>query len=201
MPPRRLAVNRINKFGSAPTLHYLCIGKRTNRYIMIQRIQSIYLLLAAALMATFLFLPIAQFNTPDGIYSFTSRGVSTVISETAPISTPESGAAIAQTEVFTPTWGVFVLGAVIIVLALITIFLYKNRPTQARICMINAFFIVTLYIIIFLSGYTFHEELAATQISWSAYTVTPFVALVLDILAYKAINKDEHLVRSLDRIR
>ena len=148
---------------------------------MIQRIQSIYLLLAAALMATFLFLPIAQFDTPDGIYSFTSRGISTVMSEAVSISTPESGAAIAQTEVFTPTWGVFVLGAVITVLALITIFLYKNRPTQARICMINAFFIVTLYIIIFLSGYTFHEELAATQISWSAYTVTPFVALVLDI--------------------
>ncbi len=168
---------------------------------MIQRVQSIYLLLAAALMATFLFLPIAQFDTPDGIYSFTAQGVSTVMAETAPVSTPESGAAIAQTEIFTPTWGVFVLGAVISVLALITIFLYKNRPTQARICMINAFFIVTLYIIIFLSGYTFHEELAATQISWSANIIIPFVALVLDIIAYKAINKDERLVRSLDRIR
>lgn len=29
----------------------------------------------------------------------------------------------------------------------------------------------------------------------------PFIALILDILAYKAINKDERLVRSLDRIR
>ena len=50
---------------------------------MIQRIQTVYLLLAAALMATFLFCPIAQFDTPDGLYSFTSQGVSTVMAEPA----------------------------------------------------------------------------------------------------------------------
>ena len=174
--------------------------KEQNRYIMIQRIQSIYLLLAAALMATFLFCPIAQFTTPDGIYSFTSQGVSTVMAEPAAIPA-EAGAAITQTSVFTPTWGIMALGAVIALLAVVAIFLYKNRPTQARICMINAFFLVTFYIIIFLSGYTFHEDLAATATSWSACVVIPFVALVLDILAYRAINKDERLVRSLDRIR
>lgn len=168
---------------------------------MIQRIQTIYLLLAAALMATFLFCPIAQFTTPDGIYSFTSQGVSTVMAEPTAATPAETGATIAQTSVFTPTWGILALGAVIAVLSVVAIFLYKNRPTQARICMINAFFLVTFYIIIFLSGYTFREELAATATSWSAYIIMPFVALVLDILAYRAINKDERLVRSLDRIR
>ena len=141
---------------------------------MIQRIQSIYLLLTTALMAVFLFLPIAQFDTTDGIYSFTAQGISTVEAMTTPV---------------------------IAVLSFITIFLYKNRPTQARICMINAFFLVTFYIVIFLSGYTFREDLSASNISWTAYIVMPFVALILDILAYKAINKDERLVRSLDRIR
>lgn len=169
---------------------------------MIQRIQSIYLFLAAVLVAIFLFCPIAQFDTPDGLYSFTSQGVSTVMA--APAVTPdttEAGATVTQTSVFTPTWGVFVLGIVITVLSLVAIFLYKNRPTQARICMINAFFLVTFYIIIFLSGYTFREDLSATQTSWTAYIIMPFVALLLDILAYKAINKDEQLVRSMDRIR
>ena len=165
---------------------------------MIQRIQTIYLLLAAALMATFLFCPIAQFDTPDGLYNFTSQGVSTVMAEPA---TDGSEATIAQTSVFTATWGVLALGAVITVLSLVAIFLYKNRPNQARVCMINAFFMVTFYIIIFLSGYTFQNDLAATHTSWSAYLVMPFVALVLDILAYRAINKDEQLVRSMDRIR
>lgn len=168
-------------------------------YIMIQRIQSIYLLLTTALMAVFLFLPIAQFDTTDGIYSFTAQGISTVEAMTTPVQ--DSTAAVTQTSVFTPTWGVFVLGTVIAVLSFITIFLYKNRPTQARICMINAFFLVTFYIVIFLSGYTFREDLSASNISWTAYIVMPFVALILDILAYKAINKDERLVRSLDRIR
>ena len=165
---------------------------------MIQRIQTVYLLLAAALMATFLFCPIAQFDTPDGLYSFTSQGVSTVMAEPA---APEADATVTQTSVFTPTWGVFVLGIFIAVLSLVAIFLYRNRPNQARVCMINAFFMVTFYIIIFLSGYTFQHDLAATHTSWSAYLAMPFVALVLDILAYRAINKDEQLVRSMDRIR
>ena len=72
---------------------------------MIQRIQSIYLLLTTALMAVFLFLPIAQFDTTDGIYSFTAQGISTVEAMTTPVQ--DSAAAIAQTSVFTPTWGVF----------------------------------------------------------------------------------------------
>ena len=165
---------------------------------MIQRIQTVYLLLAAALMATFLFCPIAQFDTPDGLYSFTSQGVSTVMAEPA---APEADATVTQTSVFTSAWGVFVLGIVIAVLSLVAIFLYRNRPNQARVCMINAFFMVTFYIIIFLSGYTFQHDLAATHTSWSAYLAMPFVALVLDILAYRAINKDEQLVRSMDRIR
>ena len=152
-----------------------------------------------ALMAVFLFLPIAQFDTTDGIYSVTAQGISTVEAMTTPVQ--DSAAAVTQTSVFTPTWGVFVLGTVIAVLSFITIFLYKNRPTQARICMIDAFFLVTFYIVIFLSGYTFREDLSASNISWTAYIVMPFIALILDILAYKAINKDERLVRSLDRIR
>ena len=145
---------------------------------MIQRIQSIYLLLTTALMAVFLFLPIAQFDTTDGIYSFTAQGISTVEAMTTPVQ--DSAAAVTQTSVFTPTWGVFVLGTVIAVLSFITIFLYKNRPTQARICMIDAFFLVTFYIVIFLSGYTFREDLSASNISWTAYIVMPFIALILD---------------------
>lgn len=168
---------------------------------MIQRIQSIYLLLTAILMAIFLFLPIAQFDTPDGIYSFTSQGVSTVMAQDATPAVAGEGAVINQTAVFTPTWGVVALGSVIAVLSFIAIFLYKRRPTQARICMINAFFMVTFYIIIVLSAFSFHKELDASDISWSAYVIMPFVALVFDVLAYKAINKDERLVRSLDRIR
>ena len=97
---------------------------------MIQRIQSIYLLLTTALMTVFLFLPIAQFDTTDGIYSFTAQGISTIEAMTTPVQ--DSAAAITQTSVFTPTWGVFVLGTVIAVLSFITIFLYKNRPTHEK---------------------------------------------------------------------
>ena len=45
---------------------------------MIQRIQSVYLLVAAALMFSFLFLPFAQFVTPDGMLRFDAASLSPI---------------------------------------------------------------------------------------------------------------------------
>ena len=41
-------------------------------------------------MAVFLFLPIAQFDTTDGIYSFTAQGISTVEAAGIPFLMSES---------------------------------------------------------------------------------------------------------------
>ena len=45
---------------------------------MIQRIQSIYLLLTNAKMSVFLFNQIAQFDTTEGIYTITAQRISNV---------------------------------------------------------------------------------------------------------------------------
>ncbi len=153
---------------------------------MIQRIQSLYLILVVVNMIVALFVPLAQFNTIDSLYQFTAQGVSSV------------GDVAAET---IPTWGVFALDAVIAAVALVTIFLYKNRPIQAKLCIINAFFLVTFFIVIFLSIYSIREDLGATGHALLGNLAFPLSALVFDILAYRAINRDEQLVRSLDRIR
>ncbi len=141
---------------------------------MIQRIQSIYLLLVAILMVAFLFVSFAHSQE----FSLSVQGVSV------------NGAVIAT------TWGVFILNAVTALIACMTIFLYKNRPSQARLCLGNALFMVTLYAVIFLV-----IHIKGLDVSLSPTITIPFVALVLDLLAYRAIKKDEKLVRSLDRVR
>ncbi len=147
-----------------------------NIKIMIQRIQSIYLLLATAFMATFLFLPFAYIDG-NNLQSVSTQGILT-----------SDGNML-------HTWGFFTFGAVSALITFITIFLYKNRPLQMRLCRISIIFIVCLYAII---GFLYLAKLAVTPLPT---LIIPAVALVLNLLAYRSIKKDERLVRSLDRVR
>ncbi|MDR1764007.1 MAG: DUF4293 domain-containing protein [Dysgonamonadaceae bacterium] len=83
-------------------------------------------------------------------------------------------------------------------IALISIFLYKNRKRQAG-------FVIALAIIAVLAV---AEAVTAAFIQKSAfdldfwyYTGQAVIVFLLATAAYRAIRKDEKLVRSLDRIR
>ena len=76
------------------------------------------------------------------------------------------------------------------VIALLDIFLYKNRVMQARVCLG-----------VMLAGIVYYIFLAIRQPQLGWYSALPMVAVLLLFLARKRIVKDEKLVRSLDRIR
>jgi hypothetical protein len=82
----------------------------------------------------------------------------------------------------------------------VTIFLYKNRRLQMKMT-------VALIILIFLEiaavGYYVYTLVIAnnTELGPGAKMVLPPLMLVLAILAYKRIKKDENLVKSYDRLR
>ena len=83
-----------------------------------------------------------------------------------------------------------------------TIFIYRNRKAQALFCALNALLIVGWYICFIVVGHI------AGNKSWGAVdfrpewpAVLPAIALILYLLARRAIRADEKLVRSLDRIR
>jgi len=85
-------------------------------------------------------------------------------------------------------------------LALITIFLYKKRLIQIRLCIFNAFLLIVFYLI-----YACFLFIGINGIKLSfdfSYGLAfPFIAFIFDLLAINAIHKDENLVKSLDRIR
>ena len=81
-------------------------------------------------------------------------------------------------------------------LSLVTIFTYTKRKLQARMCVLNMVLLLGWYILLAVLpqniGGTMHLE-------WPA--VLPAISVVLIFMARKGVLSDERLVRSLDRIR
>ena len=152
---------------------------------MIQRIQTLYLVVVTILMTLTLILPIAEFYV-EGV-DFTLNAF-TLSSSYVSYSTAWMG----------------ILIVLAIVLPLVTIFLFKRRTLQIRLCAVEA--VLLLGVIVFIALYYWFTirmfagfNIEHKQLGWAA--IMPVLALILDVLAARAIFKDEVLVRSLDRIR
>ena len=155
--------------------------------IMIQRIQTVYLFLSALFTALLLFLPLAVGVTvPGGPVRATLWGWT----DPASADSLSSGAV---------HWIAGGLSVLVLALALVTIFGFRNRPLQKKLCVVQ---VGLLLVVCGLLGWCL-GSFAAPLSAWSlsAASVFPVVSLILTLLAMRGISKDERLVRSLDRIR
>lgn len=125
---------------------------------MIQRIQSLYLIIAILLSTGFLFYT-QQFENSSDIQSY----------------------------------GGYFLSPLLI---LITLFLFKKRVLQARMCVLIIVFQISL--IAYYSYYLVNHIIFDT--SYPSLGVS-IILVVFLFLARRSILKDEALVRSVDRIR
>ena len=155
---------------------------------MLQRIQSIYLLFASLLLFALFVFPLAHNIFVDGkLVNVSVTGVYEIVNGQDK-----------QIQPFLPLTIVTVLAALI---PLVVIFLYKNRKQQITIGYVA---------ILVLIGYSF----------WMAQTVKGVVgpitleyrnmgiglfltslSIILIIFAVKAVQRDEKLVKSADRLR
>lgn len=158
---------------------------------MIQRVQTIYLILAfLAGVATF-FLPFAHYLSGDvKMGEFAMFGVFNVQSDTLEMTNPYPF----------PT---YVFGILISIIPLIAVFLYKKRPAQMKITrfgfLVNLGFVVYLFFAIDKVNEVAFDSTAEVLHHTGFYL--PIAAMVFLFLAVRGIKKDEALVRSLDRIR
>jgi hypothetical protein len=141
---------------------------------MIQRIQSVLLLLAA--LAAF-----AGFKL-----SFFSGNI---------IGTDKSKTF--QHLDATGNIGILLLAALVGALALIALFLYKNRMLQLRLSI--AGLILSVINIIFY--YLQTKKFVPGEGSYSITALVTLLVPVFFLLACRGINKDQKLVKSLDRLR
>lgn len=92
-----------------------------------------------------------------------------------------------------------VLFAIPAIISFIAIFLYRNRKRQIGTVRILLFALILLWLYIcFISWYVLHF---AVDIPYAIMFFTSLASAILAWLAVRAIQKDEKLVRSLDRLR
>lgn len=155
---------------------------------MIQRIQSLYLLAISALAIVATILPLLYFSTSNSeLFNLYASGLRTA-----------DGAQL-QGSIY-----MLILSIATAILPLCTIFLFKNRMLQVRLCAIECVLLLGNYIMIgayfFLSCRAF-EQIGVVSRGFHPALFAPLVAIVLCYIAGRAIFSDELLVRSVDRIR
>jgi hypothetical protein len=152
---------------------------------MIQRIQSLYLLLVAGLMTVLSVVPLGVLSGDDKLVELGAFGF-TVLQGT-----------------FHSSFPVWVMGALAVLsafLAFVTIFLYKKRSFQTMLCTFNGVLMV-LFAVGYAAIYLVGLKGIDLDLTLNATVVIPVVALVFNIMATKAITKDIELLSSLNRLR
>jgi hypothetical protein len=152
---------------------------------MIQRIQSVYLLVVTILLASVFAYPYAELLSSGGqLFIFNFNGLS--------IESEEG--------MYLLTIPPMILLAIITLVSFVTIFLYKKRVLQMRL---NSFNIILMLGYMGLNYYYIHNFSRQLEgvVSYQITALFPFVAAVMTYLAIRSIGKDEALIRSMDRIR
>lgn len=147
---------------------------------MIQRIQTLYLFVSALLIGLLFFLPFAEIAKEGAIYTFNFRGIL-------------MGGAVKQS-------GMAISVLIVIIMALhgFAISSFKNRKRQKMVTIFTILMMLGLFgMFIFFTYFSF----SGAKISFEISIVLPLVAIIIDYLAIRAIDKDEALIRSIDRIR
>jgi len=155
---------------------------------MIQRIQSIYLLFAALVIAALFVFPLVH-----GVYV---NGQPETIMVTGVFK--DVNGQSTHTEIFIP----LIIGtAFTALLPFSVIFMYKNRRRQINLC-------YGLMLVIIAFSYwvsqTVKNAIGGANLSMSNYgigIILMSLSLLLIVIAQKSIQKDEKLVRSADRLR
>ncbi|MCH5335289.1 MAG: DUF4293 domain-containing protein [Alistipes sp.] len=154
---------------------------------MIQRIQTLYLFIAAAMCAVSIFLPLAQFAAGAESFDLCAYGLK-----------DSDGQILIRTN-----YMAMLLDAAC-VLPLVIIFLYNRRMLQFRLCVAEIVLLVGAQVIMliycFLANRMF-SELAFHASSIRVTAFLPVAAILFCWLAARGIMHDEIMVRSLDRIR
>jgi heme/copper-type cytochrome/quinol oxidase subunit 3 len=149
---------------------------------MIQRIQTVYLLLVVGLLIVGMCLPLGYFTDIAGVaYPFSPLG-------------------IRVEQEFQSSWGLFCILLLSSIVALATVFLYKRRMLQIRMTIFNTILLIGFYLA-FIAFYLMLEENPETsfRIHWAL--CLPLAGVILNYLAIRAIGRDEVLVKAADRLR
>lgn len=163
---------------------------------MFQRIQTIFLSGIVAFTCLLLYTTVLHFMAPQHIYEFNLFGL-------YDLSQPGKRLLLSSLPLA-------IAASLIIILALFALFFFKNRKRQLVMCKA----ILGLIVFLVVSGAyyftTFRQlvvmlispqEVLEYEIKFGNAAIMVIILAVLTLLSWRAIQKDEELVRSADRLR
>jgi hypothetical protein len=155
---------------------------------MIQRVQSIWLLLASLTLICVFFFPLVTKNINDTVYSIYTTGLHEQLKGS-------SGTGVKVELAFVPS----ALNIAAVLFCFAGIFLFRNRSMQKKIILVSILLIIALSV---LCGINIQQLPGGTTgIKAGAGTFLPLLAIIFSLLAIRGIRKDEQLLRSADRLR
>lgn len=143
--------------------------------MVIQRIQSLFLLVACVLMVLFIIVvPVAY--------------------------TPDATAASSVTSVYvTDVTELLVINAIVAALLFVCIFLFKNLKMQIKATLLT---IMLLVVSMATGAFILSAKMPeGTEVAWTGSAIITALALVFALAAWSRMRRDHRTLRSLDRLR
>jgi hypothetical protein len=153
---------------------------------MIQRVQTLYLFASLVLAGLIFLVPVAELTYGNN---------QVVIFRVTGFYDDVSGSLIL------PAIPVVIIVSVIECLYIISIFLFKRRPIQARLCVINMILLAGIVGLYIYHLAFFMKKVPGVDYKPELSFLFPVIAIILTYLAFRGIRKDEYLVRLSERIR
>jgi len=152
---------------------------------MIQRIQSVYLLLATIAAVVAMCLSIGTYIDAQSLTmaTFNPLGLTFTDGET------------------TSTWALFVLLMFSALVSLAAIFLFRNRQLQMRITIFNCVLLLGYYIAAAVFIFMLKDGIGAEAFRPGLGLAFPAVSIILSYLAFRGIYRDDVMVKAADRLR
>ena len=139
--------------------------------MVIQRIQSLYLLIAVILMVVFAFFPAMSFQMADKTVLYGA------------LETGRAGSMHIDPLLLT----LIILTSL---LALIDIFLFKNLQRQMTVCFVDIIIGLAMFIAICVQAYMVGTREGVT-LQWQWHLILPALSLIFLMLAHKSMSNDK----------
>lgn len=180
---------------------------------MIQRIQSFWLVLAMCCMVLCFMVPVATYQLDLPTTGQKVEAELNLVAKDNPemlnqIANLDPVVVYSQQASGFRTWPLIVMAALTALVALVCIFMYKNRVRQMRVAAVGFLLNVAYVFLLFFwavdaYGKTVMQAMqgADLQVTWFVGAYAPIVSLLFFVLAHRGIKKDEAKVRAADRLR
>lgn len=156
---------------------------------MIQRIQSLWFLLAAMMLLGLLLIPIVKLDilSTDLSYTLTAGTLKEIL----------HGKLLRNFSL----WWVNISVIITATYVLCMILLYKNRTLQIALSYVGIIVIVMMYFILAQAVKNIFYKIDLHANNYTIACLFPSVAIAFILFAIRAIRKDENLIKAADRLR